>query len=61
MDFFPFGIETLFLETETDLKSAFLPELLEKIEHFPWMLHCQALLHSENFFLKGRGGGVEMA
>ena len=34
MDFFPFGIEILFLQPETDLKSAFLLELLEKNRTF---------------------------
>ena len=61
MDFFPVGIEILFLETEADLKSAFLLELfLEGKNHFLLVLHCQALLPSENFSPKGRGG-VEMA
>ena len=56
MDFFPFGIEILFLETETDLKSAFLLELLEKNRTFS----LDAALAGFTSFQKGRGG-VEMA
>ena len=62
MDFFPFGIEILFLETETERgrpqKCIFAGIIRKNRAALPES--CQALLPSENFSLKGRGG-VEMA